>query len=103
VLTSPNVQLGEDGVLHAATPEAARLIKLLGLNGKLAVEFRLLWIGIVAMAAKGDPDLYRKLMGYPDDLPDLLTLRPPSGNSRPNGVRESFYVQKQKGTLPGTY
>lgn len=103
VLTNPTVQVGEDGVLQAATPEAARLIELLGLNGKPAVEFRLLWIGIVALAAKGDPDLYRKLMAYPDDVPDLTGLRPPNGNSRPDGVGESCYVQKRKGTLSATY
>ena len=72
-LTSPEVQVGEDGLLHTATPEAARLIKLLGLNGKIAVEFRLLWIGIVALAAKGDPDLYRRLLGF---QPIFLTCNP---------------------------
>jgi hypothetical protein len=103
VLTSPNVQVGEDGVMRAATPEAARLIELLGLNGKLAVEFRLLWIGIVALTARGDPDLYRKLMGYPNELPDLAKLRPPKGNTRPQGVSLSCHAQKQKGTLPETF
>jgi hypothetical protein len=90
VLTSLNVQVGENGFLHATTPAAARLIKLLGLNGTVAVEFRLLWIGIVALAAKGDPELHRKLMGYPSptDLPDLTRLRPPNGNSRPEGVKQ---------------
>jgi hypothetical protein len=53
------VQVGEDGIVYAVTPEAAKLIEFLGLNGKIAVEYRLLWIGIVALAAKADPGLYR--------------------------------------------
>ena len=105
VLTSPSVQVGEDGFLHATTPEAARLIKLLGLNGKGAVEFRLLWIGIVALAAKGDPELHKRLMGYPgpSDLPDLTRLRPPRGNHRPEGVKQSCHSQWHHGVLPETY
>lgn len=103
VLTSPNVHVGEDGVMQAATPEAARLIKLLGLNGKLAVEFRLLWIGIVALAAKGDNDLYRQLMAYPSELPDLGSLKPPGGNSRPDGVTASLFAQKLRNELSATY
>jgi hypothetical protein len=103
VFTSSNVQVGEDGVMRTVTPEAARLIKLLGLNGKIAVEFRLLWIGIVALAAKADPGLYRKLMGYPTDLPDLKSLYPPGGNTRPEGVQQSFHARKQKDQLPDIF
>lgn len=103
VLTRPNVQVGEDGVIHAGTPETGRLIKLLGLNGKLAVEFRLLWIGIVALAAKGDRDLYAQLMGYPAELPDLESLKPPGGNSRPEGVSGSFFAQRRRNELAETY
>ena len=96
VLTSPNVQVGEDGVLRAATPDAARLIKILGLNGTIAIEFRLLWIGIVALAAKGDPDLYRRLMGFPADLPDLQSLQPPGGNRRPEGIGASYIMRRRE-------
>jgi HNH endonuclease len=103
VLTSPNVQVAEDGLLHAATREAARLIKLLGLNGNVAIEFRLLWIGIVALAEKGDPDLYRRLMGFPTDLPDLQSLQPPAGNRRPNGIAASFDAQRKRAELPEIY
>lgn len=103
VLTSPNVQVGEDGVMHATTPEAARLIELLGLNGKLAIEFRMLWIGIIALAMKGGPDLYRRLMGFPHDLPELDQLKPPGGNSRPEGIATSFFAQQERGELAESY
>lgn len=103
VLTHPNVQVGEDGVLHTEAPEAARLIELLGLNAKLVVEFRLLWIGIVALAAKGDPELHRRLMGFPTDLPDLQSLQPTAGNRRADGIKASFHAQKARGELPETF
>jgi len=103
VLTSANVYVSEDGVLHARSAEAARLVERLGLNSDQSVEFRLLWIGIVALAAKRNPELYRRLMGFPKDLPDLHKLKPPGGNSRPEGVAASFCSRKQRGELPDTY
>ena len=103
ILTSPNVRVGEDGIMHTTTPEAARLIELLGLNGKLAVEFRSLWIGIVALAAKSDHELFRRLMGFPNDLPDLDQLKPPRGNSRPEGIAASNFARKMRGELEDSY
>ena len=51
----------------------------------------------------GNPDLHRKLMGYPDDLPDLRGLRPPGGNMRPEGVSASCHARRERGELPETY
>jgi hypothetical protein len=51
-LTGGNVYVSEDGVLHSESAEAARLIERLGLNSDESVEFRFLWIGIIALAAK---------------------------------------------------
>ena len=65
-------------------------------------EFRRLWIDIVQLAAQYDPVLFRQLMQYPDDLPDLSLLRPPH-NTRPEGVRESFRARRDRGQLPETY
>lgn len=71
--------------------------------GVRVTEFRLLWIGIIALAERYGPSLYRRLMGFPDDLPDLKRLRPPDGNLRPQGVRTSYFAKRQEGTLPATY
>lgn len=103
VLLDPGVWVEEDGVIHSDTPEAARLIELLGLNSPQSTEFRLLWIGIVALAELYDPSLYRRLMGFPDNLPDLKRLRPPGGNIRPEGVRTSYLAKRKDGILPATY
>ena len=103
VLVDPSVRIAEDGAIHAEATEAARLIELLGLDSPQSTEFRLLWIGIVALAERYDPSLYRRLMGFPDDLPDLKRLRPPGGNTRPEGVNTSFFIRRQDGTLSPTY
>jgi hypothetical protein len=101
-LLDPVVQVSGDGTLHASTPPARKLIELLGLNRPRLREFRELWIRIVRLAARCDPDLYRRLMGYPPDLPDLSALRPPEGNTRPAGVAQSHFARRQRGELPDT-
>jgi hypothetical protein len=103
VLTSPAVRVTEDGVIHADSAGAARLIELLGLDSPESTEFRMLWIGIISLAGRHDPELYRRLMACPDDLPDLRRLRPPSGNSRPEGVGQSALARRQRGELPAGY
>ena len=68
-----------------------------------AIEFRTTWIGIAVLAGKSVPDFYRKLMGFPTDLPDLRRLRPPGGNKRPDGVDASWHARRKRGELPATY
>src|SRR5437660_7325976 len=55
VLTSGNVSVSEDGRLHGDDLWGACLIDILGLNSDEFVEFRMTWIGIVALAASGNP------------------------------------------------
>jgi hypothetical protein len=103
VLTSLNIRVEEDGTIHTDNAEAARLIELLGLDHVESTEFRLLWIGIISLAARYEPALYRRLMSYPDDLPDLGRLQPPGGNSRPQGVASSTFALRERGDLPVCY
>jgi hypothetical protein len=102
-LLDPAVKVSEDGRIHADTPQARKLIDQLGLNRPQLQEFRELWIRIVRLAAQHDPALFRRLMGYPADLPDLSTLRPPGGNTRPDGLTQTHLVRRQRGELPDTY
>jgi hypothetical protein len=103
VLLDGAVRVHEDGSIQGMTREARRIIRLLGLDGREETEARLLWIGIIALAQRSDPALYQRLMGFPEDLPDLRRLRPPGGNARPAGVARCFHAQKRAGTLPATY
>ena len=92
-----------DGRIVGHTDEARRVILALRLNGPDAVHFRRLWIEIITMAARFAPDLYRRVMGYPDELPDLARLRPPSGNTRPKGISQSHFARRQRNELPAVY
>jgi hypothetical protein len=103
VLIDEAVRVHEDGRIEGMTREARRIIRVLGLDSREEMEVRLLWIGIIALAQRADPALYQRLMGFPDDLPDLRRLRPPGGNSRPQGVVTCFHAQKREGKLPDTY
>ena len=102
-LLAGSIRVLEDGTIEASTPEATRIIKLLGLNSPKYREYRLLWIAIVALTRNHNPDLARRVLGFPDDLPDLSMLHPPGGNDRPEGVKTSHFAQKKAGTLPETY
>ena len=95
--------VSENGRLHASHVDAQALIEILGLDNDEAVEFRMTWIGIVALAANSNPELYRKLMCFPEDLPDLERLKPPGGNTRPDGVNMCWYARRNRGELPETY
>jgi hypothetical protein len=101
-LTAETVHVRLDGYLEGLSPKAARIIDVLGLNFSRWVEWRLGWIRIVELAAEKDPALFLRLMGFPDDLPDLARLRP-TANSRPNGVNHSYFAQRERGELPRFY
>jgi hypothetical protein len=102
-LLSGDVTIREDGVMEARTRDARRIVRVLGLDDEKTTEFRMLWIGIVALAKEHNAPLHRWLMGFPDDLPDLNGLMPPGGNTQPEGVERSYYARRQCGNLAETY
>lgn len=103
VFLDGSVTVQPDGQIIGHSPDACRLISDLRLNSAEAIHFRRLWLEIVAMAYRFVPDLYHRLMGYPDDLPDLSRMRPPNGNTRPAGVSQSHFARRERGELPTTY
>ncbi len=104
VLTGGVVRVKADGTIHADHhSEAARLIDLLGLNGPDYIKFRKRWIDIVALAREKQPDLYQRLMGYPEDLPNLRRCNRGGGNTRPAGVEQSAFARQKRGELPSCY
>ena len=84
------------------TDEAERMIRKLHLNAENRREYRKRWIDILQLAREVDPRMYRELMGFPADLPDLSQLEPWE-NTRPEGVTGSYYAQRARGDLPETY
>lgn len=102
VFSPESVAILPDGVIAAATPQATRLIRQLDLNAPRLCKWRVMWMRIVTLAKEQDADLYQRLTGFPDDLPNLGRLRPPQ-NSRPDGIENSWYAKRLRGLLPSSY
>lgn len=92
-----------DGSVEGFSANAKRVIWILDLNSPQARQWRLIWIRNVELAKEYEWDQYIRLMRFPDDLPDLTRLRPPDGNSRPEGIEQSHYARRKRGDLPDTY
>jgi hypothetical protein len=92
-----------DGTIEARTRAARRIVRGLRLDGPGLTEFRALWIEVIGLAAQNDLDLYGRLLGFPAELPDLRRLRPPGGNTRPEGIEQSYFRRRERGELPATY
>ena len=103
VLLRGTVLINPDGSVEGRTDDAKRLIKILGLDSNAYNTWRLIWIRNIELAEQYDREQYQRLMGFPDDLPDLSRLRPPSGNSRTEGINDSYYEKRRRGELPETY
>lgn len=102
-LLAGDVTVAADGRVAGHTRDARRIIRVLGLDDDEFVLYRARWVRIIALAQQHDPDLYRQLMGFPDDPPDLAALRPPGGNTRPEGLDTSYYSRRARAELPATY
>jgi len=102
VFVAGNSEVLPTGEMTGTTDPARRLILLLDLNRPELVRFRQLIIGTVRLARLYDPDLYQRWMGYPDDLPNLDKRRA-NGNTRQEGIEQSYFARKQRGELPETY
>lgn len=91
-----------DGSLFSENLYAKRIIEQIDLNSPRLRRWRVMWMRIVDLANEYDAHLYQQLTGFPQDLPNLGRLRPPS-NSRPEGIATSWYAKQQTGQLPESY
>jgi hypothetical protein len=95
--------IDENGLITALSSQGTMLIKILRLDNRENTEYRRLVLENLRLALAKDANLYRKWMSFPDDMPDLAAKRPPQGNSRPQGVRESFFTRRRRNELPEVY
>jgi hypothetical protein len=102
-LTRQDLRVQPDGSLEAYSDDAQSLILKMDLNSPRMIAWRLVWMRVIELAEARDVVLYRRLMGFPVDLPNLARLRPPSGNSRPAGVANSHFAKAARGDLPAIY
>jgi hypothetical protein len=79
-----------------------RIERIFRLNSEDAVAERVKWLRIMRAAAANDEALFRQLIGYPTDLPDLHGKRE-TENTRKAGLQESARFLLVSGKLPEWY
>jgi hypothetical protein len=96
----------EDGNIEGMTPDGQAMLDKLGLNHPRLREFRGRLISLlrrIQRTASGQQSDLRKWFGYPENLPELLALRPPGGNDRSKGIAQSYRERQRRGELPDAY
>ena len=102
-----HMEILEDGRIRGLTAEGRELIRVCQLDRPNLTEFRrgivevLRGLEGLGVAARGQ--VLRRFFGFPSNLPRLASLRPPGGNSRPDGIHNSFYERRTRGDLPEFY
>ena len=102
-----HLEIARDGTAEPLSAEGRYLIRSCHLNRPLLVEFRRRLLSLLDFLTTyrtvDSESLLKELLGFPSDLPDLSTKRPPNGNSRPTGIADCFFQQQQQGLLPDVY
>lgn len=96
------LKVNEDGTITALNAEGELLIEVLRLDNEDYTRFRFLILTTIKTLELSDRRAFILWMSYPDSLPDLKKLRP-SGNSRPDGVNDSFFEKRARGELEEVY
>lgn len=103
---SEHLRIERSGIVTGLTPQGNVHIGILRLNEPDRVKRRNMFMEQLDFLLKhGDAQaqqLIKYLMGYPDDLPDLGKLRPPS-NSHPDGIENCAYNLRKVGKLENIY
>ena len=102
-----HMEVRDDGAIRALTPQGAELIEVCRLSRPKLTQARGLVLSLIrtlqAHPSRKASDLLRRIQGYPGNLPDLASLRPPGGNTRPGGVATSHAERRRRGALPEVY
>jgi 5-methylcytosine-specific restriction endonuclease McrA len=94
------IAIRDDGTIHALNAEGEILIDQLDLDAPTKNRYRK-WIldGVKAAAQSCDHAMLHAFFSLPED-PPRLRLRPPGGNSRPEGLRMSWHARRKRGEVP---
>jgi len=102
LLCSGKVTTLDDGTLQTQDSETKRLILQLDLNSPRLKSWRIMWLRIVTLAEEHNINLYYQLVRFPDNLPDLNKLKPPT-NQRKEGIEQSWFARRERNDLPNSY
>ena len=98
-----HLSVSNDGVIHGLTPQGTLLIQVCRLDREKLTAFRRgiieLYQTLTTHQDAGAGILLERFFGFPSNLPDLSALRPPAGNTRPNGIEDSYFKKRFLGKL----
>ena len=102
-----HLEVSADGTIRGLTPAGEDLIRICRLDRPNLVAFRRLIIDVLRLLGRKRDreaaELRRRYLGYPANLPDLSTLKPPGGNARPEGIERSAFACRARGELSEVY
>jgi hypothetical protein len=102
-----HLEVSRDGTIRGLTPDGEEFIRICRLDRPNLTAFRRLILDILTLLQRKREreaaELLRRHLGYPANLPDLAALKPPGGNSRPEGIAESSFECRGRGELPEVY
>jgi hypothetical protein len=102
-----HVEVLPDGTIRGLTPAGEDFIRICRLDRPNLIAFRRLILDVLTfLGRKRDREaaaLRHRDLGFPANLPDLAVLRPPGGNSRPQGLEQSAFARRTRGELPEVY
>ena len=102
-----HLELLADGTIRGLTPAGEDFIRICRLDRPNLVAFRRLILDVLRMLGRKRgreaAELRRRYLGYPANLPDLSVLKPPGGNSRPEGIEQSAFARRERGELAEVY
>jgi hypothetical protein len=91
----------ESGVIRARNDDGIRLIDELSLDAPKITGARRRYVGMIRSLEQHDRPTMLLWMGFPDDLPDLESVRPkPRSNIKPIGIQNSWHAMNERGELP---
>jgi hypothetical protein len=107
VALAMHLYMRADGTIEALTREGRLLCDLCHLNRPPLVQFRRYMQELVDyLVERPDVEAERALqhlLGFPEDLPNLRTRRPPGGNTRLAGIDNCWYERRRRSELPEVY
>jgi hypothetical protein len=102
-----HLRMTADGTVEALTNEGRALIRTCHLNRPLLLHHRRHLPALINLPMRrqsaSDESLLCGILGFPDDLPDVASKRPPGGDTRPDVMKQSCFAQRKRGELPGVY
>jgi hypothetical protein len=96
------LKVAEDGKILALNKKGRRIIQALRLDNDAYNTMRGRLLNILRACELHDPILFRTLMGYPKNLPNLAAQRPPK-NRKPEGIKNCHFELHLRSELPPTY